>query len=356
MKAGNKPRSIAEPKKMQKVWWPGTLGLALLIPMVCSEHAVAQAGQQFVGHIEDNSHAAVAGASVTVHDEGTGEDITVKATGAGDYTVPYLKLGTYTVTAASPGFKTVSQTHIVLNTDQTSKINFVLPIGAVSDTVTVSSEGGTQIELSKADRGEIIGNERIEELPSDGRNYQTLFALSPGVNYTENPQYQREQDNISNQVHITGVPQATVQENVDGGTNDTANGWAASNVPLDTISEFKVVLNPYDASYGRAGGGAIDVSLKSGTNAIHGSLYEFARRPWLDAQSYQYDYLKSQPGQTAPLPSRHERDQFGVEVDGPVYFPHLYDGKDKTFFTAEWEQAYELLPSTGGNFDSIPDP
>lgn len=92
-------------------------------------------------------------------------------------------------------------------------------------------------------------------------------------------------------------------------------------MPIDTISEFKVVLNPYDASYGRAGGGAVDVSLKSGTNAIHGSLYEFARRPWLDAQSYQYDYVKSQPGQTAPLPSRHQRDQFGLEMDGPSSFP-----------------------------------
>jgi hypothetical protein len=96
--------------------------------------------------------------------------------------------------------------------------------------------------------------------------------------------------------------------------------------------------------------------LKSGSNKIHGSLYEFARRPWLDAQNYQYDYLKTQPGQTVPLPSRHSRDQFGLEADGPVYFPHLYDGRNKTFFTAEWEQAYELLPSTGGNFNSIPDP
>ena len=222
--------------------------------------------------------------------------------------------------------------------------------------MTVSAAGEAQIELSKADRGEIIGNERIEEMPSDGRNYQALFALSPGVNYTENPQYPREQDNLSNQVHVLGVPQATVQENLDGGTNDTANGWAASNVPMDTISEFKIVLNPYDASYGRAGGGAIDVSLKSGTNGLHGSIYEFARRPWLDAQSYQYGYQKSLPGATAPLPSRHNRDQFGVEADGPVYFPHIYDGRNKTFFTAEWEQAYELLPSTNGNINSIPDP
>jgi len=342
-------------KTFIKTAWQSALAVLFLCLTMLGRPAGAQSGQQFVGHVEDTSHAVIAGAAVTVHNEGTGEDISVKATGAGDYTVPYLKLGTYTITAEKPGFKTVSRTHITLNTDQTSKINFTLPVGAVSESVTVS-DAGAHIELSKADRGEIIGNERIEEMPSDGRNYQVLFGLSPGTNNTSNPQYPRQQDDVSSNLHLTGIPQATVQENLDGGTNDTANGWSASNVPLDAISEFKVVLNPYDASYGRAGGGAVDASLKSGTNRLHGSLYEFARRPFLDAQSYQYNYVKSQPGNTAPSPSRHKRDQFGLELDGPVYIPHLYNGRNKTFFLLQWEQAYEELPGSGGNFDSIPNP
>jgi hypothetical protein len=332
---------------------------ALIAVMLClaagSSPAAAQSGQQFVGHVEDSSHASIVEATVTIHNEDTGEDVVAQTTKTGDYTVPYLAPGTYTITTVKAGFKEVSKTHISLRVDQTSKMDFTLPVGNVSETVTVASDG-TQIELSKADRGEIIGNERIEEMPSDGRNYMVLFGLSPGTNNQSNPQYPRQQDNVSSNLHLTGVPQATVQENLDGGTNDTANGWAASNVPLDTITEFKVVLNPYDASYGRAGGGAVDVALKSGTNKIHGSLYEFARRPWLDAQSYQYDYVKSQPGETAPFPTQHKRDQFGLEADGPVYLPHLYDGRNKTFFTAQWEQAYENLPNTGGNFASLPNP
>jgi len=333
---------------------------ALIAVVLClaadSRPAAAQTGQQFVGHVEDTSHASITGATVTIHNEDTGEDIVAKTTGAGDYTVPYLKAGTYTITAVKDGFKEFSRTHISLRVDQTSKMDFTLPVGNVSETVTVASEGA-QIELSKADRGEIIGNERIEEMPSDGRNYQVLFGLSPGTNNQSNPQYPRQQDNVSSNLHLTGVPQATVQQNLDGGTNDAgANGWSASNVPLDTISEFKVVLNAYDASYGRAGGGALDALLKTGSNKIHGSLYEFARRPWLDAQSYSYDYVKSQPGQTAPFPTQHKRDQFGLEVDGPVYIPHLYNGRDKTFFTAQWEQAYENLPGTAANFASIPNP
>ncbi|HZL28143.1 MAG TPA: hypothetical protein VFC39_16595 [Acidobacteriaceae bacterium] len=148
---------------------------------------------------------------------------------------------------------------------------------------------------------------------------------------------------------------APVQENIDGATNDNANGYLGYPPPPDSVAEFKVVLNPYDASYGRAGGGAIDISLKSGTNKIHGDMYDYIRRPFLDAQSYQYDYNLSH-GATGQIPSRHKRDQFGLETDGPVYIPHLYNGRDKTFFTIQWEQAYETLPATSATINSIPDP
>jgi hypothetical protein len=343
-------------KSFSKAWLSSALvALCFCVTMLFARPAAAQQGQTLVGHVADSSGAVIANATVTIHNEATGVDVVAKTTGAGDYTAPYLNPGTYTITATNTGFKTISKTHVTLSVDQNLKMDFTLPVGDVTETVTVSSEG-SQIELSKADRGEIIGNERVEEMPSDGRNYQVLFGLSPGTNNTSNPQYPRQQDNVSSNLHLGGVPQATVQENLDGGTNDTANGWSASNVPLDTIAEFKVVLNPYDASYGRAGGGAVDVALKSGTNKIHGSLYEFARRGWLDAQSYQYDYLKTQPGSTLPVPDRHKRDQFGLEVDGPVYIPHIYNGKDKTFFTGQWEQAYEALPGSGGNTVSLPDP
>jgi hypothetical protein len=160
----------------------GALVAVFLCLAAGSRPAAAQSGQQFVGHVEDTSHLSIVGATVTIHNEDTGEDTVAKTTGAGDYTVPYLKAGTYTITTVKAGFKEVSETHISLRVDQTSKIDFTLPVGTVSETVTVSSDQDAQIELSKADRGEVIGNERIEEMPSDGRNYQTLFALSPGTN------------------------------------------------------------------------------------------------------------------------------------------------------------------------------
>lgn len=330
--------------------------LMLLRLLLLAGPARAQSGQEFVGHIEDASHASIAGATVTIHNEGTGEDIVVKATHAGDYTAPYLKIGTYTIAASMQGFKEVSRTHITLSTDQNSKIDFVLPIGNVTETVTVNSSGA-QIELSKADRGLIIDAEQVQELPTDGRNVLQLFALSPGGTNLHNPQFTRSQDNVGADLHSNGLSGQPVQENLDGSTNDNPSGFAVGFVPpLDSVAEFKVVLNPYDASYGRAGGGAIDITLKSGTNKIHGDIYDYWRRPWLDANSFGNDYTHAlNPGNPIKKP-QHKRDQFGLEVDGPVYIPHIYNGRDKTFFTIQWEQAYENLPDSGLTTSSIPNP
>lgn len=335
----------------------------ILLPALCVislilivQTAAAQAIQQFVGNVVDTSKAVVVGAVVTVHNEGTGEDLIVKTNKSGDYTVPYLKTGVYTVTAEKPGFGKVSYTNITLSTDKSGKIDFVLSVGSVTESVTVSS-AQSQIELSKADRGEIIDSERVAEMPTDGRNVLELFELSPGTINNHNAQFTRPQDNVAGDLYANGgaVLSAPVQENLDGATNDNAAGFLGYPPPPDSVAEFKVVLNPYDASYGRAGGGAIDISLKSGTKKLHGDMYDYIRRPFMDAQSYQYDYAVSQ-GSTTQIASRHKRDQFGLQLDGPVYIPHVYSGKDKTFFLIQWEQAYENLPSTNASISSIPDP
>ncbi len=331
----------------------------LLCASVLGRQAAAQGLQQFVGHVADASGAAIPGATVTIHNEGTGVDVVVKTTGAGDYTAPYLKPGNYTITAALTGFEIVSKTHIHLDIDQTSKMDFALPVGNVSDTVTVSSEG-SQIELAKADRGEIIDAERVQELPLDGRQVLDLFQLSPGAVQSNNPTYVRQQDNVSQNLQANGVTVNAVAENIDGSTNDNAGNYQGYNPPLDSVGEFKVVLNAYDSSYGRSAGAAVDISLKSGTNKIHGDIYEFARRGWLDANQLSYDYAKSlynqTPVGTAPVHVNHSRDQFGAELDGPVSIPHFYDGKDKTFFLMQWEQSYESSPSTSATINSLPNP
>ena len=145
------------------------------------------------------------------------------------------------------GFKAVSKTHIHLDVDQASKMDFALPIGIVTETVTVSSDA-TQIELSKADRGEIIDSERISEMPLDGRQVLDLFQLSPGAVQVNNPTFNRVQDNVSQNLQANGVSINAVAINIDGSTNDNAGNYEALNPPLDSIGSFKVVLNAYDPS------------------------------------------------------------------------------------------------------------
>jgi Carboxypeptidase regulatory-like domain/TonB dependent receptor len=330
----------------------GFLGVGILFLlnfMALDVQVFAQGIQQFVGHVADSSGAAIPGATVTIRNEATSVDVVVKTTQVGDYTAPYVKPGIYTITVNAAGFKVVNKTHVQLDVDQSSKIDFTLPVGNVSETVTVNTDS-QQIELSKADRGEVIEAERIKEMPLDGRQVLDLFQLSPGAVQANNPTYNRIQDNVSQNLQANGVTINAVAINIDGSTNDGSGNYEAYNPPLDSVGEFKVVLNAYDASYGRSAGAAIDLSLKSGTNKIHGTVYEYARRQYLDANTWIYDYSK------AGLKVNHSRDNFGVQLDGPVYIPHLYNGKDRTFFMLQWDQTYENSPSTTPTINSIPNP
>ncbi len=244
---------------LKKLCLPVGLASFVLFAMVFSRPASAQGIQQFVGHIADSTGAAIPGANVTIHNEGTGVDLVVKSTEAGDYTAPYMKPGTYTITAALTGFKEVSKTHISLDIDQTSKMDFVLPVGNMSESVTVSSEG-SQIELAKADRGEIIDAERVQEMPLDGRQAIDLFTLSPATVQRRQPhlypaagqcQPESERERCQSGSAAPKISTAATNDNVG---QQQWTPYQAITHRWTRSGEFKVVLNPYDASYGRSAG------------------------------------------------------------------------------------------------------
>jgi len=322
----------------------GAIGaLPLLLPLNVS----AQSTQQFTGHTSDESGAAIPLATVTIRNESTGELNVQQTSRSGDFSVPYLKPGTYTISVAKSGFETMVKQHISLQVDQTSTVDFKLPLGAVNQEIVVNASA-LQVEVSKADRGEIIEAERIQQLPLDGLNPLKLFNLSPGTLDTGQPVFPRPFDNVNQNQYANGSNQ-TVASNLDGGTNDNQKNFNGFVPPLDSVQEFKVVLNPYDAQYGRSGGGAVDISLKSGTNTIHGDAYEYFRRRWLDANTWQNNYN----GNSRP---NHKRDQYGLELDGPVFIPKLYNGHNKTFFLLQYEEMEENLPTTSAAINSLPDP
>ncbi|WP_263358864.1 TonB-dependent receptor [Acidicapsa ligni] len=311
---------------------------------------VAQA-QQFTGRVTDASGAVVSKAQITITNVDTNVAETSVTTGTGDYTVPYLKPGHYSITIMAPGFDTQTKTDLTLQVSQTLTVNFTLKVGTVSETIQVNE---AQLDRGKADVGEVVENERVNELPLNGGDMGQLAQLSAGTYYSGSVLYMRPFDNSVAALSINGGGAANNQLLLDGVSNEAAHGDAYNGTnsqmgyiaPVQSVQEFKVVTNPYDAQYGRAQGGAIDMTLKSGTNALHGSVYEFARRGWLDSNLWVNDYNN--------LPKQnHKRDQYGFELDGPVVLPKVYNGQNKTFFLAQFENWSEIIPSVA--LDSVPE-
>ena len=310
----------------------------------------AQAGQEFTGHVLDASGAVVPGAQVVVENEATSVDAKTVTTSQGDYTVAYLIPGIYDITVSKQGFKAEKQTDIWLDVGQTSTINFSLQVGAASETVTVNASA-VQLELSKSDRGEIISAEDVSELPLDAQDPYMLFDVSPGTHDTTNPIYPRPFDNPTGNQYVNGSPQVS-QLNLDGATSDVGDAGRYGFIPsVETVQEFKIVENAYDASYGHSGGSSVDMQMKSGTNAFHGAVYEFARRSGLDAGLWQNKY-----NGTYPARAPHKRDQYGFEADGPVIIPKIFNGKNRLFYTMQYEAMPDILPSQSYNVQSIPNP
>ena len=310
-------------------------------------------GQEFTGHVVDPSGAAVAKAKITVTNQDTKVIITTVTTRSGDYTVPYLHPGLYTVAAEALGFKQETRTEITLQVGQTAVISFALQVGATTETVTVTSD--ESLLAGSGDVGEVVENTRVTELPLNGGNVMDFTQLTAGANLQVSPLYIRPFDDPQANLSINGGGVGNNEIMLDGVSNEAAHGDAYNGTnsqigyqpPAESVGEFKLITNPYDAKYGRASGGVIDMTLKSGTNTLHGSVYEFARRSFLDANSWANDYYGTSK-------NSQKRDQYGFEVDGPVRIPKFYNGTDKTFFVVQFENWYNSDPSTA--ITSVPEP
>ena len=335
--------------------------ISLLLTVLLSAGLLS--AQQFTGHVTDQTGAVIPKATITAHNIDTNLNTKAMSTRSGDYTIPYLKAGNYTLSVEEKGFETAVHTGINLQVDQTATLNFVLNIGRSSETVTVN--GDPLIDFGKADAGEVVENTRVTELPLNGRDPGMLSILSAGVQWNQGAtQFQRPFDDTQANTEINGGGNTNVELMLDGvsneaaSTNNTGNAKIAYVPPVDSVQEFKIVTNAYDAQFGRNSGGVEDVILKSGTNTLHGDVYEYARRQWLDANTWQNDYkiATALPGANVSQFStqKHKLDQYGFELDGPIVLPKLYNGRDKSFFTMQYENWNEIEPNT--ITDSVPDP
>lgn len=271
-----------------------------------------------VGRVTDPTGSIIPGASIKVSNLDTNISQQAMSNDIGDFTVPYLKPGRYSLEASAAGFRTYRRLEFSLVVDQALRLNIPLEIGAAAESVTVT-EAPPVINTESSARGEVTLNREIVEMPLEGRNFSDLAYLTGGVI--------PKGDGGDGQYAVNGARADNISFLVDGVNNtQQRNTGPVINLPIESVQEFKMMTSGYAAEYGRFAGGVLSVVTKSGTNRLRGSLYEFLRNDVWDATSY-FDAEKS----------KLRRNQFGATISGPVILPKLYNGRNHTFFVFTWD-------------------
>lgn len=339
----------------------GALSLSLAVLLGCSQLFAQGSAGRILGAIRDQTGGAIVGATVTVLDTQRNLTRTLTTDSAGEYNAPNLLPGTYTVRGTFQGFQTAERSGITLEVNQDLRVDLTLQPGAQTQTVTVTGELPL-VETTNAVVGGTIQNTVINDLPLNGRNFTNLLVLRPGTTkyaggsgWTQSTNGLRPHDQ-NYEVDGTDSNDPWMAQSVMNAV--MAAGDAGTMLPIDSIDEFRTEQNP-EAQYGWKPGGIVNVGLKSGSNAIHGTAYAYGRDQAFDAR----DFFNPAPsngtcyaiggsvlplvGDCAQAPLNLE--QFGVSVGGPII-------KDKLFYFANFEEqeytngnpAGHALPITAG--------
>jgi hypothetical protein len=300
------------------------------------------------GEVRDVTGGAIPNVQITVTNTATNAVRTVTSNVSGDYSVPSLPPGIYTVKAESQGFKTLVRTQVEIQVQQNSRIDFQLQVGQVNESVEVIADSVMVTE--NATVGTVIENKRIVELPLNGRNYLQLVSLAPNVStgFSTQGQASARQGGIRSTQTISVAGQRTNFNHytLDGVENTDPNFNTFVVMPsVDALQEFKVQTGVYPAEFGRQTT-QINVLTKSGTNQFHGAAFEFLRNDKLDATSYAFTSLR-------PVKDPFKWNQFGFTLGGPVILPKLVNGRNKLFFMANYE-AFRRRGSSTGLFSLAP--
>jgi hypothetical protein len=294
--------------------------------------AVAASAQEFratiTGTVTDPNGAIIPGATVIVKNVETNVATTVKTNDDGAYTIATLMPGRYNVTAAGTGFKTSSRENLEVRVDDRLTVDFKLDIGSEAEVTIVA--GDEILERGTVSTGILISSRQVQELPLPEGAVFTLVTQSPGVNYTGNPQFTGPTANGNLAAFRTNGAGGN-QINIDGSPNVGSNGAVAFTPPNDTVQEFKVQTNSFDAQNGFTAGSTVNVALKSGTNKLHGSVSYYNR----DRSRTANNFFNNAQGR--PRPERKYY-RYNGTLNGPLYIPKIYDGRDKTFFLFGYEK------------------
>lgn len=340
------------------LWMAAVCSLLLLCPTL-----YGQANGSFSGTVTDKTGSVVSGARVTVASQGTGLSRESTTDASGHYLVPLLPVATYTLRVESAGFQTVEQKDLRLQVDESRELDFTLAPASVSEKVEVSA-AQVAVETTNATLGQVITSEQVADLPLNGRNFVQLATLTPGTTSSTNPNSfftsaasSEAATRGSFSLSSGGSREQETDWLLDGNDNNQLDeGGIAIFSAIDGIQEFKVLTYSYSAQYGERAGPTVLVTTKSGTNQLHGSLFEFFRNTSLDAKTF--DFGNASPKQKFNL------NQFGGSLGGPIK-------KDKTFFFADYQAKMQrrgvpfsgfvpttsmITPDVNGNYDFSNDP
>lgn len=323
------------------------LGLFLVTPSLLRGQV---ANGVITGRLTDSTGAVVGNVQVTLTKVDTGLTVSTQTNSNGIYTFPSLQTGPYKIQVTQTGFKN-AETSLTLAVGQTANIDLTLQVGSSTETINVESSGMADLETTDSTVSYTVGTRQVSDLPLNGRNPYGLAALSPGINPgggfgqgvsqvrgavvaagTNNFESNGGQAG-SNEIFFDGVP-VTV----------CCQGQPALTPSVEVVDQFKVITSTPPAQFGRSSGGILNIVSKTGTNSLHGTVYEYLRNEKLDAAPYFLKY-NNKP----PIPGRndfrtpHKFNQYGFYVSGPVLLPKIYDGRDKTFFTFGWEASRNVL-------------
>ncbi len=304
----------------------------VIVVVLCSANLTwAQGGvanAQLNGTITDQSGGAISGAVITVRNPATDISYNATSNASGSYAIANLQPGTYELKTSFSGFANYTQTGIVLTVGQVATINIAMQLASQGEKVVVTTEM-QQIEPTKTEISQVVGEQQIQDLPTSGRLFTDFALLTPGVATSRTSLGTTFTEYESTQISFGGMRSFSNEITVDGADFvNTASGIQRSTPPQEAVQEFRVVNNSFGAEYGRAIGGIVNIVTKSGTNDFHGSAYEYFQNNALDSANL---LQKPEPGlQSVALPDTLQQNQFGGTIGGPIQ-------KDKTFFFANYE-------------------
>jgi hypothetical protein len=299
-------------------------------------------GQEFratlQGTVSDPSRAVIAGAEVVLRNVDTGVERRLLTNRDGHYLFQFLPPGAYSLTTTAPGFKTDAREGIALSLNDNVRLDVELSVGQTSERITVTGEVA-MVQAESSSLGSVVRKEIIQSLPLKGHSSLFMFTLATGVVNNRYGEDTRPNDTITNVSYsANGAPVASGDVSVDGVAN-TVNVNRGVNISqwvpaVDSVAEFKLQAGTLPAEYGRSGGNFMNIVIKSGTNEVHGSAYEFLRNAALDANSF----FNNRNGLRL---ARYGSNTYGFTIGGPVWLPRIYNGKNRSFFFFSFEGSRE---------------